>query len=120
VYWAVVYGTPHPPEGAWRDYLVWDERSLIQKQTHPKDPRASEAVSNYTVLESFRDTSLVEVRLLTGRRNQIRIQARLRGHTLVGEERYVYGPGSLRPIDFGRQALHAIRLTIRHPADNRV
>ena len=120
VYWAVVYGTPDPPEGSWRDFLVWDERALIQKQTHPKDPRATEAVSNYTVLESFRDTSLLEVRLLTGRRNQIRIQARLRGHTLVGEERYVYGPGSLRPIDFGRQALHAIRLTVRHPTDNRV
>jgi 23S rRNA pseudouridine1911/1915/1917 synthase len=120
VYWAVVYGTPDPPEGSWHDFLVWDERALIQKQTHPKDPRATEAVSNYTVLESFRDTSLVEVRLLTGRRNQIRIQARLRGHTLVGEERYVYGPDSLRPIDFGRQALHAVRLTIRHPTDNRV
>jgi 23S rRNA pseudouridine1911/1915/1917 synthase len=60
------------------------------------------------------------VRLRTGRRNQIRIQARLRGHTLVGEERYVYGPEALRPIAFGRQALHAWRLTLLHPLDGRM
>lgn len=120
VYWAVVYGTPEPSEGTWRDFLVWDERSLIQKETHPKDPRATEAVSKYRVVESFADASLIEVSLRTGRRNQIRIQARLRGHTLVGEDRYVYGPATLRPIDFGRQALHAHRLTLRHPADDRL
>jgi 23S rRNA pseudouridine1911/1915/1917 synthase len=115
VYWAVVYGTPQPPAGTWRDVLVWDDRALIQKQTHPKDQRGTEAVSMYAVLEMFRDTSLLEVRLHTGRRNQIRIQARLRGHTLVGESRYTYGPDTLRPVDFHRQALHAVRLTIRHP-----
>ena len=37
------------------------------------------------------------------------------GHTLVGEQRYVYGPDALRPIDFPRQALHAHRLAFRHP-----
>ena len=51
-------------------------------------------LADYRVLESFRDTSLIEVRLQTGKRNQIRIQARLRGHTLVGEQRYVYFPTS--------------------------
>jgi len=120
VYWAVVYGAPDPPEGTWRDVLVWDERALIQKKTHPRDPRGTEAVSQYKVLESFPGASLIEVTLHTGRRNQIRIQARLRGHTLVGEERYIYGPDALRPIAFGRQALHALRLTLRHPADDRV
>jgi 23S rRNA pseudouridine1911/1915/1917 synthase len=115
VYWTVVYGTPQPPAGTWRDVLVWDDRALIQKETHPKDQRGTEAVSMYAVLEMFRDTSLLEVRLHTGRRNQIRIQARLRGHTLVGESRYTYGPDTLRPVDFHRQALHAVRLTIRHP-----
>jgi 23S rRNA pseudouridine1911/1915/1917 synthase len=71
------------------------------------------------VLESFSVASLVEVSLRTGRRNQIRIQARLRGHTLIGEQRYTYGPESLRPIDFGRHALHAKRLAFRHPSDGR-
>jgi 23S rRNA pseudouridine1911/1915/1917 synthase len=120
VYLAVVYGHPAPPTGTWRDTLVWDDKALIQKETHPRDPRGTEAVSRYRVVESFRETSLIEVRLTTGRRNQIRLQARLRGHTLVGEDRYVYGPDILRPIAFGRQALHAARLGFAHPADGRM
>jgi len=119
VYLAVVYGRPTPPEGTWRDRLVWDERSLVQKETHPRDPAGKAAISRYRVVESLGEASLVEVRLVTGRRNQIRIQARLRGHTLVGEKRYVYGPDALRRIDFPRQALHAHRLAFVHPATER-
>jgi 23S rRNA pseudouridine1911/1915/1917 synthase len=119
VYWAVVYGSPEPPQGTWRDHLVWDTKALIQKETHPRDPRATEAISRYRVLNTFDAASLVEVQLVTGRRNQIRIQARLRGHTLVGEQRYVYGPETLRTIEFGRQALHARRLSFLHPEDGR-
>jgi 23S rRNA pseudouridine1911/1915/1917 synthase len=119
VYWAVVYGTPAPLSGMWRDRLVWDTKALIQKETHPRDPEGTDAVSEYRVLERFEGASLIEVRLTTGRRNQIRIQARLRGHMLVGEDRYTYGPETLRPIPFKRQALHARRLAFRHPDDNR-
>ena len=115
VYLAVVYGHPSPPAGRWSDHLVWDEKALIQKETHPRDPRAQEAISEYRVRERYRDTSLLEVRLVSGRRNQIRIQSRLRGHTLVGEKRYTFGPGTLRPIQFERHALHAWRLAFDHP-----
>ena len=122
VYLAAVYGHPHPDEGTWVDYLVWDTKALIQKATSPRDPKAAEAIADYRVLETFRGAgaSLLEVRLHTGKRNQIRIQARLRGHTLIGERRYVFGPDSLRPVQFKRQALHAFRLTFRHPADGRL
>lgn len=120
VYWAVLYGHPQPAEGTWRDHLVWDSRALIQKQTSEGDPHGKEAISRYRVLEVLPGASLVEIRLVTGKRNQIRLQARLRGHTLVGERRYVYGPDTLRPIAFPRQALHAHRLSFRHPADGRL
>jgi 23S rRNA pseudouridine1911/1915/1917 synthase len=117
VYLAVVYGHPSPRAGTWRDTLVWDTRALIQKETSPRDPRGKTAVCHYRVVEALDGASLIEVSLVTGKRNQIRIQARLRGHTLVGEQRYVYGPDTLRPIAFPRQALHAHRLAFRHPAD---
>ncbi len=115
VYQAVVYGHPDPESGTWRDRLVWDQRALIQKETHPRDEKGKEAECHYRVLERFGGASLIEVRLVTGRRNQIRLQARLRGHTLVGEQRYTYGDDTLRPIPFKRQALHAHRLAFRHP-----
>lgn len=115
IYLAVVYGTPSPSRGVWRDHLVWDREDLIQKATHARDPRGSEAISEYEVVESFDGASMIRVQLVTGRRNQIRLQARLRGHTLVGEQRYVFGPETLRPQEFGRQALHAWRLGFAHP-----
>lgn len=115
IYLAVVYGVPSPARGTWRDHLVWDQDSLVQKATHPSDPRASEAEAEYEVLESFEGAALIQVQLVTGKRNQIRLQARLRGHTLVGEQRYVFGPDILRDIAFPRQALHAWRLGVEHP-----
>jgi 23S rRNA pseudouridine1911/1915/1917 synthase len=119
VYRAIVYGHPQPPSGTWRDRFLWDKHALMQQETHPKDPKGKDAVSEYRTIETFPGAALIEVRLETGKRNQIRLQARLRGHTLVGEKRYTYGPETLRPIEFGRQALHAWRLAFRHPLDGR-
>jgi 23S rRNA pseudouridine1911/1915/1917 synthase len=119
VYRAVVYGRVQPREGTWRDHLVWDEKALIQKQTNPRDSRGSEAISDYRVVETFEGASLLDIRLRTGRRNQIRIQAQLRGHPLVGEERYLSGHEPARRIQFRRQALHAWRLSFDHPVDGR-
>jgi 23S rRNA pseudouridine1911/1915/1917 synthase len=146
LYAAIVYGHPSPASGRWIDHLVWDRTALIQKETSPRDPNGKQAVSDYRVIETFTampaaqavhpasrarvalattsragavETALIDVRLMTGRRNQIRIQARLRGHTLVGERRYVFGPDHLRPIVFARQALHARRLKFRHTHHDR-
>lgn len=115
VYLAVVHGRPSPAEGTWRDRIAWDARLLVQKPAHPREAMGSEAVSRYRVLEEFDEASLLEVTLLTGKRNQIRLQARLHGHDLVGERLYVE-PGRLdKRIVFPRQALHARSLSFRHP-----
>jgi 23S rRNA pseudouridine1911/1915/1917 synthase len=119
VYLALVYGVPDPPEGTWHDHLVWDGAALRQKRGHVRDPRAREAISEYRVLEAFPGVSLIEVRLHTGKRNQIRVQARLRGHPLVGERQYVSCSDRPGAIAFGRQALHAHMLKFRHPRDGR-
>lgn len=119
VYLAVVHGHPAPLSGEWRDYLVWDEAASLQRAARPREPNAMEAISHYRVLETFDAASAIEVRLHTGKRNQIRIQAQLRGHTLVGEKRYVASAGHAEAIPFARQALHAHRLAFTHPVDGR-
>jgi 23S rRNA pseudouridine1911/1915/1917 synthase len=119
VYQAVVYGHPTPESGTWRDHLAWDDRIMLQKAVSSRDRRGAEAVSRYTVLERFADSALIEVRLVTGKRNQIRLQAQLRGHPLVGEQRYTAGDDEREEIPFKRQALHAWKLGFRHPADGR-
>jgi 23S rRNA pseudouridine1911/1915/1917 synthase len=124
VYRAVVRGVPSPPSGEWRDRLVWSHAALVQRPARPNDPRGIEAVCRYEVVESFGEASLVEVRLHTGKRNQIRIQAQMHGHPLLGERRYV-GDDAQTPRGarargtIGRQALHALRLEFDHPADGR-
>ena len=114
VYLAVVHGHPAPAEGQWRDRLRWDRDTLAQRVAKPGDARAVDAVSRYRVVEQLSGAALVEVRLVTGKRNQIRVQAALRGHPLVGEQMY-----TTLAIDdcirFGRQALHAWRLAFEHP-----
>lgn len=114
VYLAIVHGRPHPPRGRWRDRLVWDDERLKQTVTDAKDPKGVVAISDYHVLDAFDDAALVEVRLQTGKRNQIRVQAALRGHALVGERQYANSE-----IRFPRQALHAHRLSFAHPIDKR-
>ena len=119
VYWAVVHGTPRPARGRWRDRLAWDADALRQTVTDAKNAKGVEAVSDYHVLETFGDASLIEVRLHTGKRNQIRIQAAVRGHALIGERQYLAGPSQRTGPTHSRQALHAYRLSFAHPIDGR-
>lgn len=119
VYLAVVHGRPEPPAGTWRDHLTWDEGAGLQKPARRGGARATEAISDYRVTETFRDAALVEVRLVTGKQHQIRAQACLHGHTLVGEPRYIGEEARRQPIAHPRQALHAHRLAVRHPQDGR-
>jgi 23S rRNA pseudouridine1911/1915/1917 synthase len=120
-YLAVVNGTPVPPSGTWRDRLVWDSERLIQKRAHAQEEGAKEAEARYRVIERFAWQSLVEISLVTGKRNQIRVQAGSRAHPLVGERQYRFGRprDEAREPEFGRQALHAARLGFTHPATRR-
>ena len=75
------------------------------------------ARTHYRVVERFVDCTLVECALETGRTHQIRVHMTSIGHPLVGDP--VYGGGASRvPAGpaFARQALHARRLGLVHPA----
>ena len=75
------------------------------------------ARTHYRVLERFLDCTLIECALETGRTHQIRVHLTHIGHPLVGDP--VYGAGTSRvPAGpaFARQALHACRLGLTHPA----
>jgi 23S rRNA pseudouridine1911/1915/1917 synthase len=75
------------------------------------------AVTHYTVVERFVRATLLECRLETGRTHQIRVHMAHIGHPLVGDPVYA----ARRVADpawagFERQALHAFRLGLIHPA----
>ena len=119
VYWAFVYGTPQVEQGEWRDQLVWDQEELSQRLPNDKDDHTHEAISRYRVVETYAAASLLEIQLVTGKRNQIRVQAAQRGHQLIGERQYSSQPPPRPLIECPRQALHALRLVIKHPIDER-
>lgn len=78
---------------------------------------AREARTQYRVCKRFGCATLVECKLETGRTHQIRVHMQHIGHPLVGDP--VYGPRRVtdpRLSGFERQALHAFRLGLVHPA----
>ena len=74
------------------------------------------AVTRYATLEQFASCTLLRCRLETGRTHQIRVHLTSVGHPLVGDPVYRGKPGQRGPVDFTRQALHAERLGLAHPA----
>lgn len=76
-------------------------------------PSGRAAVTRYRVVETFSRHTLVEAALVTGRTHQIRVHFAYLGHPVTGDR--VYGRGR-DELGIGRQALHAWRLRIRHPA----
>ncbi|MFT4622687.1 MAG: 23S rRNA pseudouridine1911/1915/1917 synthase [Myxococcota bacterium] len=99
--------------GRWADWMAWDAKSRIQRACRPNAEHAVLAEADWSVVKRGKLTTALEVRLVSGRRNQIRLQAMLRGHCLIGEQQYNEG-ASGRPAA-SRQLLHAHRLTFDHP-----
>jgi 23S rRNA pseudouridine1911/1915/1917 synthase len=83
--------------------------------------RGKAARTRYRVAERFDGATLLAVALDTGRTHQIRVHLRAIGHPLVGDRTYGGGSrprrGAQAGVDaFPRQALHAARLGLVHPA----
>ena len=116
-YLAIVMGRVMPDQGTWRDSLAWDAKTLRQRRAHARDARGKDAEATYRVVETFAEATLIEVSLVTGKRNQIRVQSAIRGYPLLGERLYRFDappePTTLPRID--RQALHAWKLRFAHP-----
>jgi 23S rRNA pseudouridine1911/1915/1917 synthase len=75
------------------------------------DRNAKEAVTHFRLLERYKDFTLVECKLETGRTHQIRVHMRYIGHPLAGDPKY----GPRRTIELNGQALHAATLGFHHP-----
>ena len=105
-YLARVYGHFEDKEGEFESYLAENPKTLMVHSV--KDPAHGKlARTLYRVLSEKGGTSLVEVQLKSGRKNQIRVHFAEAGHPVVGDARYGHDRGPL--------LLHAWRLAFVHP-----
>ena len=111
-YIALVHGVVKEDEGR-IDRPIARSRKDRKKMAVSDEPNAKNAVTNYRVLERFRDATLVECRLETGRTHQIRVHMSYIGHPLFGDEVYGLKKDSSRGQG---QYLHAAVLGFRHPS----
>jgi 23S rRNA pseudouridine1911/1915/1917 synthase len=74
-------------------------------------PRGRSAKTEYRVIRSSDQASLIECRLHTGRTHQIRVHLHHLGHPVVGDK--IYAPRFAKNLP--RQMLHAWKLGFRHP-----
>jgi 23S rRNA pseudouridine1911/1915/1917 synthase len=114
-YVALVEGRVREDHGRLSSWLTEDRG--LRVRSHPTGrgrPAARRAITDYAVLERRRDTTLIELRLGTGRRQQIRVQLAELGHPIVGDR--VHGS---RRDPLPRLCLHATRLGFVHPTTGR-
>jgi RluA family pseudouridine synthase len=112
-YIAAVEGRVTPGNFTIRSYLA--ENAAFRVYSTRKSGSAKLAVTHVHVIRGGQKTTLIEVRLETGRKHQIRVHLAERGHPIVGDK--VYGSRS-NPIQ--RLALHAAQLDFRHPVTGRL
>lgn len=109
IYTALVEGTIEESRGTVNAPIgrhPADRKKMCVNTKNGKD-----AVTHFTVLERFPETTLVECRLETGRTHQIRVHLSYIGHPVTGDP--VYGRRNSRGME--GQALHAGKLILTHP-----
>jgi 23S rRNA pseudouridine1911/1915/1917 synthase len=107
-YYALVEGKPAAPEGKISNWLK--ETSTQKMYITREEADAKLAITHYKVIKEFPGHTLLDVRIETGRKNQIRVQLAGIGCPVAGDHKY----GSRDP--FKRQIrLHAYRFIFRHP-----
>ena len=108
VYVAVVEGVVEKLEGTITSWLK--ENKALMMFSSPIAGEGMKAVTNYKLLKSDKMFSLLEVKLETRRRNQIRVQLKEIGHPVAGDKKY-----GAKTNPLGQMGLHSRVLAFKHP-----
>lgn len=107
-YLAFVEGHPDPEEGVIKSYLAENDARRVFSTTDPRKGKLS--TTRYKVIKTVDQRALVEIALLTGRKNQIRVHLADEGWPIVGDAKY-----GQKIRDNKRLALHSHSLKFNHP-----
>ncbi len=110
-YYALVHGTLPDKEGVITSYLAETSAHKMYSIADPKKGKL--AKTGYKVLRESKTYSFLEIDLLTGRKNQIRVHLADKGCPVVGDKKY-----GVKVEGIKRLTLHAASITILHPHSN--
>ena len=108
-YLTLVQGRPPARSGTIEAPIGRDPR--VRTRMTVGGAHAREARTHFTLERALADTSLLRLRLDTGRTHQIRVHLRAIGHPVCGDPEY----GTAGVLGLTRQFLHAARLAFEHP-----
>lgn len=107
-YLGVVEGQFPEKEGTWESYLYEDSTLKVRITEDPK--KGEKAITHYKKLSETEGYSLLQFKLETGKKNQIRVHASAAGYPIAGDKKYGATKDPLR-----RLALHAQSIGFTHP-----
>ena len=110
-YLAIVEGKPEKPEDTLTDYLVSDGKINKTFVSSPSNPEAKKSILLYNTITNGDRYSLLEIKLMTGRKHQIRAQLSNMGHPIKGDLKY----GAKRSNPDGSISLLAHKISFIHP-----
>jgi 23S rRNA pseudouridine1911/1915/1917 synthase len=110
LYLAIVDGIPDPPSGRLEHDLVRPAESSVTRVAASSHSDAQRAILEYRTIRSFDGKSLLEIKLITGRKHQVRCQLSAVGCPILGDRLY----GANEPFPSGI-ALHCRSMTLDHP-----
>jgi 23S rRNA pseudouridine1911/1915/1917 synthase len=112
-YVALVAGRVPTSAGTFKSFLTTGKS--LQRHSTARRGDGELAITHYRVESLLQDSSLVRVRLETGRRNQIRVHFAEAGHPVLGDTRYRPDLAQGKGWEAKRLALHAAVLGFTHP-----
>ena len=115
-YWAITRGNPNPSEATLTHYIKSVERNNKSYAYTSPVEGAKEARLAYRTIGRSERYNLVEVRLFTGRKHQIRVQMSTVGCPIKGDLKY----GDKRSNPDGSISLHARNIRFEHPVSHKM
>jgi 23S rRNA pseudouridine1911/1915/1917 synthase len=107
-YYAIIKGCPKEEKGIIKSYMYKSKTNEMYSGHKTKTGKFAE--THYKVIKKGETYSLVDINILTGRKNQIRVHLKDIGFPIVGDKKY---DGEKSPIQ--RLCLHAYELNVKHP-----
>ncbi len=109
-YRAIVESKPEPKQASLSHHLR-KEKNLKSTVFQRPGKNTQHAELEFKTLKNYENTSLLEIKLHTGRFHQIRAQLAFIGHPILGDKKY----GAVTTLPERQVALYAHRLIFKHP-----